>query len=121
MTGPWKDVDAKIEDYKKRARKLQNADGSFSTDYFKSSAHVDDPHLRIGTTGHIVEWLALAMSDDELKSEWMQKAVSALSLMILDMGNEAIDGGALYHATHGLHLYHMRVFGTPPTFLPLRR
>ncbi len=118
-TGVWKDVAAKIEQYKKRAREVQNADGSFSTDYFKSSANADDPQLRISTTGHIVEWLALALTDDELKAPWMQEAVSRLSRMILDMGNEPIDGGALYHAAHGLALYHMRVFGTPPAFLPL--
>ncbi len=117
--GVWKDVAAKIEKYKKLARDMQNSDGSLSTDYFKSSAHADDPHLRIGTTGHIVEWLALAMSDEELQAPWMQEAVSRLSRMILDMGSEPIDGGALYHAAHGLAIYHMRVFSTPPAFLPL--
>jgi hypothetical protein len=117
--GVWKDVAAKIDTYKRLARELQNSDGSLSTDYFKSAANADDPHLRIGATGHIVEWLALAMTDEELKSPWMQEAVSRLSRMILDMGNEPIDGGALYHAAHGLALYHMRVFGTPPAFLPL--
>jgi hypothetical protein len=59
-TGAWRDVEAKIEDYKKHAKDLQNPDGSFSTDYFKSKAHIDDPHVRIGTTGHIVEWVARA-------------------------------------------------------------
>lgn len=118
-TAPWIEVAAKIADYKKLARDLQNPDGSFSTDYFKGKGHADDPHLRIGTTGHVVEWLALAMTDDELKAPWMQEAVSRLSLMILDMAHNEIDGGALYHAAHGLHLYHTRMYGTPPNYLPL--
>jgi hypothetical protein len=119
VRGPWREVEAKITDYKARARSLQNADGSFSTDYFKGKAEAPDPHSRIGTTGHVVEWLALAMTDEELKSPWMQEAVSSLARMILDMERAEIDGGALYHAAHGLHLYHTRVFGTPPAYLAL--
>jgi len=118
-TGVWRDVEAKIAEYKGLARSMQNPDGSFSTDYFKSKAHVDDPHLRIGTTGHIVEWLALAMTDEELKEAWMQEAVSRLARMILDMSRDEVDSGALYHAAHGLYLYHTRVYGNPPTFLAL--
>ena len=67
--------------------------------------------LRIGTTGHVLEWLALALSDEELREPWVQQAASALSLLILDSGNRPIDSGGLYHATHGLHIYHTRVFG----------
>ncbi len=118
-TGVWADVEKKIEHYKKRAKELQNPDGTFSTDYFVGPGHADVADLRIGTTGHVVEWLALAMTEDELKSDWMQRAVSALALLIVDRERNAVDGGALYHATHGLHLYHMRVFGTPPDYLPL--
>ena len=118
-TGAWKEVEAKIADYKKRARKLQKSDGSFPTDYFVGAAHADDPHLRIGAAGHIVEWLSLAMTDDELRSDWMQLAVSSLARMIVDMERAEVDGGALYHAAHGLHLYHTRVFGSPPDYLPL--
>lgn len=117
--GVWNSVDAKIEEYKRHAKKLQNPDGTFSTDYFKGPGHASNADLRIGTTGHVVEWLALAMTDDELKSDWMQNAVSALSLLILDASRDEIESGALYHATHGLHLYHDRVFGTPPPYLPL--
>lgn len=117
--GVWLDVEKKIADYKKIARQSQNPDGTFSTDYFKSSGREGDTELRISTTGHILEWLALAMTDEELRSPWMQNAVNGLSLLILDMGPRSIDGGALYHAAHGLNIYHERVFGTPAAYLPL--
>jgi hypothetical protein len=117
--GVWKDVEAKIANYKELARKLQNKDGAFSTDYFKGEGKKPDLELRISTTGHTVEWLALAMTDDELKSPWMQDAVNTLVLMMLEMGDRSIDGGALYHAAHGLHLYHDRVFGKPAPYVPL--
>ncbi len=119
-TGVWGDVEKRIAEYKGKARRSQNrADGTLSTSYFKSKDHDPNQELRIGTTGHIVEWLALAMTDDELKAPWMQEAVSALSLAVLDMGKEYVEAGAMYHAAHGLHLYHERVFGTPAPYLPL--
>jgi hypothetical protein len=117
--GVWRDVEKKIADLKKMAKQNQNPDGTFSTDYFKGQGKILDTELRISTTGHILEWLALAMTDDELKAPWMQYAVNALTTEILNMGRQEIDGGALYHAAHGLHIYHERVFGTPAAYLPL--
>jgi hypothetical protein len=120
VDGVWADVDRKIADYKKLAHDYQNPDGTFSTEYFKGKARQPDTELRISTTGHILEWLALAMTDEELRAPWVQSAVNSLVLLILDMGNLQVDGGALYHAAHGLHIYHERVFGTPAPYLPLR-
>lgn len=117
--GVWRDVETKITQYKKLARELQNPDGTLSTDYFKGKDHRPDAELRISTTGHIVEWLALAMTDEELRAPWMQNAVNALVMLILDLRSAPIDGGALYHAAHGLHIYHERVFGTPAPYLAL--
>lgn len=119
--GVWKDVAARIEHYKDLAKEQQGPDGAFSTDYFKGKGRSPDGQLRISTTGHTVEWLALAMTDDELRSPWMQNAVSALAMQILEMKDSEVEGGALYHACHGLRLYHARVFGTPPDYLPLKR
>ncbi len=115
----WAGVAAKIDEHKQLARSFQSPDRTLSTDYFKGPDRKPDPHLRIGTTGHVVEWLALAMTDDELKSMWMQEAVNALAMTILDMRNDPVDSGALYHAAHGLQLYHDRVFGKPAAYLPL--
>jgi hypothetical protein len=119
LDGVWKDVAAKLEDHKFNAKKNRHGDGSFSTEYFKSPAG-NDPTLqiRIGTTGHILEWLSLYLPDDELKAAWLQEAASTLSKMILDTHLDPIEGGALYHAAHGLHLYHDRVFGDPKAKRP---
>jgi hypothetical protein len=112
--GVWREVANKIEHYKDNALKYQNGDGSFSAAYLSKPGQAPDPQTRIATTGHVLEWLALAMTDEELRSEKMQQAASALAVMILANQNNPLDGGALYHATHGLHIYQTRVFGTPP-------
>jgi hypothetical protein len=41
----------------------------------------------------------------------VQDAAGALVLLILDSGGAAVEGGALYHAAHGLHIYRARAFG----------
>jgi hypothetical protein len=116
MTPVWEQVAAKLKKYRDIAEDSQNrVDGSFSTDYFKSKSQQGDMDRKIGTTGHIVEWLALYLPDDELRAEWMQLAVYRLSLMILDSRKELLDGGSVYHAAHGLHLYYYRVWNDEDT------
>jgi hypothetical protein len=110
--GVWADVEAKLAKYKKKAFELKNSDGSFSTEFFRGRAHANDMQRRINTTGHIFEWLALAMSDAELKQGWMQEAANRLALMIIEIQNREMEGGTLYHAVHGLLEYYARVYNT---------
>src|SRR5262245_62067613 len=111
-TGVWKDLADKIALFKGLAKKYQNDDGSFSIKYFDGRG---EPGKEVGeqiaSTGHILEWLALAMTDAELKEDWVQRAVRAQCRMVFDMGGAPAEGGALYHATHGLNLYYARVYG----------
>jgi hypothetical protein len=118
-TGVWKEIQDKLDQYARKARKLQNPDGSFSTDYFRGRGKADNINQRIATTGHILEWLALALPEKELQAAWMQEAANRLCLMILENAKRGIDTGPLYHAAHGLHLYRARVFGMPKTNPPL--
>lgn len=92
------------------AKKHQNGDGALSTSFFRGAGNAPDKPLRINTTGHMLEWLALALNDEEIKEEWVQNAATALALLILDQQDAPIDGGPLYHAVHGLLMYYARAF-----------
>jgi hypothetical protein len=116
--GIWLDVEKKIEEFKSLARKYQNKDGSFSTNYFRGPGKSRDTTLRLATTGHILEWLALALSDAELREPWIRDAANALCVLILENRDRGLDGGGLYHAAHGLELYRARVFGSGSHKLP---
>lgn len=107
-TGVWQEVAEKMRRYQDRARELQNPDGSFSTDFFRGPGSVDDMQQRINSTGHIFEWLALSLPDDQLQASWVREAANALALMILDIQSSPMEGGTLYHAAHGLRLYRAR-------------
>jgi hypothetical protein len=110
--GVWKEICEKTVKYRDLAKKYQNSDGTLSTSYFRGPGNSQELGSQISTTGHMVEWLSLALTDEELKSEWMQSAVNELSLRILDSeGKGGVEGGGLYHAVHGLLSYYARVYG----------
>jgi hypothetical protein len=109
--GVWKEVAERLEQYKKKARELQNADGSFSTNFFRGRGNAPDLQLRLSTTGHIFEWLALASTDAELQEPWVREAANALTLQFLEIQRMPMEGGTLYHAVHGLLIYYARVYG----------
>lgn len=108
--GVWREVAERTARYRELAQRYQNPDGSFSTSFFRSPGNAADGQLRINTTGHILEWLALSLSDDELREPWVENAASALALLILDQRDAAVEGGSLYHAVHGLLLYRARAY-----------
>jgi hypothetical protein len=95
-----------------------------STNFFRGRGDAKDRQLRMNTTGHTIEWLALALTDAELRQAWMENAVNALALMFLEIQNAEMESGSLYHATHGLLLYYARVYGpaalgpNAPLFIP---
>jgi hypothetical protein len=119
--GIWKEVADKLAYYKELAHKHQNPDGSFSSKYVVEKGFSDNSEIRIATTGHVLEWLSLMLSDRELTAPWMQEAVNVLTRTILEHRSDPIDGGALYHAVHGLRIYRQRVFGkvSPGLMIPL--
>jgi hypothetical protein len=110
-TDIWNQVAAHTAKYQKMAKDYQNPDGSFSTNYFVGKGNVRKDDLRISTTGHVLEWLSLSLTDEELRQPWMQQAAGELAVLILNNRDEPIESGGLYHATHALILYHTRVMG----------
>jgi hypothetical protein len=118
--GIWKRVADNTAHYQGLARKYQNADRSFSTRFFEGRDENPDPERdeldpqrkqrRINTTGHIFEWLSLSLTDKQLREPWVEDAANTLALMILKLGNDPMEGATLYHAVHGLKIYHARVF-----------
>jgi hypothetical protein len=123
--GVWQVLAEQTTAYQRRARELQNPDGSFSTEFFRGRGQAPDPQLRMNTTGHIFEWLALSLTDDALHEPWVRDAANALALMFLDMQDQPMEGGTMYHAIHGLLIYSSRLYGAaklgplaPPVVLP---
>ncbi len=101
-----------IRDYHRYTYSMQNADGSFSTEWFNRGGARQDLERRLQTTGHILEWLAYSSDDAELDDPRLVRAVDYLSGILIDHRNsQKWEIGHLGHAVHGLALYDQRRFG----------
>jgi hypothetical protein len=109
--GPWDKAQQKIDDAVDAARKFQQPDGSFSTNYFNRPGTSPDIAARLGATGHMLEFLTVALPDEELKQPWVTRAVVNLLDMLEVTQKADLECGALYHAAHALDLYRARRFG----------
>ncbi len=114
LEGQWERARKFIDDYHGYTFKLQNPDGSFSTSWFEGRGDDGPPSRRLETTGHITEWLAFSLSEDELREERMVKSVDYLAQLLLDGRNEKWSIGPLGHGLHALAIYDERVFGGKP-------
>ncbi len=111
LTGAWKTAYDKVLDTIRRAREFQQPDGGFSTMFFERSANSPDIALRINSTGHMFEYLALVLDDEQIREPWMQRACWFLMKQLKATQDVPLECGGLYHAAHGLKLYRARLFG----------
>lgn len=99
-----------VKKYQQYAFRLQNRDGSLSTQWFKGAGDEDDDDRRIKTTGHILEWLCYSLSDEELRDQRTIRAVSYLANLMYSNYDHEWEIGPRSHALHALLLYDERVF-----------
>lgn len=112
MSGGWAEAESKVQEHIDIARKFQQADGAFSTRHFERPGTSPDVGLRIGTTGHILEFLVVAVPRDELGEPWLVRSVDYLCALLAATDEVPVECGGLYHAAHGLRLYRDLRFGT---------
>ena len=79
ITGQWKRAEIFMKDFEKYAYRLQNRDGSMSTDWFEGREDNGDMDRKIQTTGHMVEWLLTITPDAKLQEPRLVNAVRFLA------------------------------------------
>ncbi|QDU81234.1 hypothetical protein Pla110_29730 [Polystyrenella longa] len=109
LRGVWIEANQKILRYTEIARRTQNRDGSFSSDYFRSPQYSQEFKKRIATSGHMLEFLMVALPQSQINEPWVRKAVDNISNDLIRFRNEPADVGALYHAVDALVIYRERM------------
>lgn len=99
-----------LADYQEYTFKLQNADGSFSTEWFVRRGARPDLDRRLQTTGHILEWLVYSIPESMLRDPRVVRAVDYLSGILRAQPNRRWEIGPLGHALHALAIYDQRAF-----------
>jgi hypothetical protein len=110
MVGEFRRAQTFVQDYHRYTFSMQNPDGSFSTEWFTRRGDSQDIDRRLKTSGHILEWIAFSLSDDELRDPRMVKVVDYLSSLLLKNSKHTWEIGPLGHGLHALAIYHNRVF-----------
>lgn len=109
LRGTYFDADQKIKRHIELARKLQNRDGSFSTEYFKGPGYSRDFNERLKSSGHMLEWLMMAMPHKQLSEPWVRRAVASVATDLVHNAHRPAETGPMYHAVHSLVLYRERM------------
>jgi hypothetical protein len=112
LSGGWAAAQEVIDECVDRARRFQQADGSFSIHSFERPGTSADVFARLSATGHVFEVLSLALDDEQLDEPWMTRAADRLVTLLEQTSDVDVECGALYHAAHGLLLYRDRVCGS---------
>ena len=109
IVGVWADAERLLADSIELARQNQNPDGSYGSSYHHRGGWTRDLGESLGTTGHVLEFLSLAASDETLRSPWVRRSVRHLCDLLDQCREIDLECGALYHALHGLQIYAARM------------
>ncbi|MCA9053638.1 MAG: hypothetical protein KDA75_07360, partial [Planctomycetaceae bacterium] len=112
LRGIWVNSEYKLRKHIELARQLQNPDGSFSTNWFKGRGFTYDFKERIKTSGHMLEWLMMALPASRLDEAWVRRAIQSVANDLIRNATAPAECGPMYHALHALVLYRERV--APP-------
>jgi len=113
LDGVYVRADRYVRDYQQFAlTKLQNRDGSFSTEWFKYLAdRPDDIDRKVQTTGHILEWLVASVPQQQLYDNRIVTAAEFLASALAREPSRDWKIGPLGHALHALNIYQERAWG----------
>ena len=112
LSGGWAAAQDVIDECVDRARRFQQADGSFSIHSFERPGTSADVFAKLSATGHIFEVLSLSLDDEQLSEPWVTRAADRLVTMLEQTADVDVECGCLYHAAHGLLLYSDRACGS---------
>jgi beta-lactamase regulating signal transducer with metallopeptidase domain len=111
LEGVWLKADEKIKKYIDLARSQQNPDGTLSSDFFRSGQRKENFNRRLSSTSHLLQFLMHAVSDEQLKEDWIRRAVEATATDIQVHRKEFVACDPLFTATEALTTYLERTQG----------
>ena len=117
LRGIWLEADQKVQRHIEIAKQFQNSDGMLSTNYFVSQEYDQEFSKRLASSGHVLEFLMLALDQKELHARWVRRAVNALARDLIRNRSMVAKCGPLYHTVDGLVVYLDRT--QPRTLQPL--
>ncbi|HBE67139.1 MAG TPA: hypothetical protein DDW52_03220 [Planctomycetaceae bacterium] len=94
------------------ARQFRAGDGRLSTNYFDGPGISVDLSVELSSAGHVFEFLALALPDNELAEPWVERSLERICELLESAEAVDLECGSLYHALNGLKIYAMRRYAS---------
>ncbi len=105
LRGVWIEAEYKIRRQISTARVQQNSNGMLSSNYFRGREYHRDFNKRMASAGHILEFLMIALPQDEIQERWVRRAIEATARDLLNNRKAEAKCSPLYHAVNGLNIY----------------
>ncbi len=103
--GSWEEARAYLENHVRLAKNYQQTDGAFSANMFWGSSYPDSPDTLLETTVHMMIWHDMSLTSDQLREEWIVKAINRLALEILNYDFVQFGESGIYMSAHALQHY----------------
>jgi hypothetical protein len=117
----WKRAEATIHACIDSAKNHRGSNGALSSYYFVRPSQSADLAAELSSSGHLFEFLALALPADQLTEPWVALSASRLCDVLDATTDVDLDCGALYHALNGLKIYRDRLQSANGTSLTAAR
>ena len=109
LSGVWLDADKTIQKHLQIVHAQRNSTGSLSSNYFRGGEEKKDFDKRLASRGALLEFLLMAVSDEQLKEDWVRQAVAATVKDLDDNRNSFLSCSPLFAATNALSIYLDRI------------
>ncbi len=114
VDGQWARADKYTSDYVNLTFRLQNSDGTFSSNFYRGKAKTGDMERNLKTTGHLLEWVVFAVPHQRLQDRRITQAVDYLTTLLMNNRYYDWPKGPIGHGIRALSLYNERVFNQTP-------
>jgi hypothetical protein len=104
----WSRARRVVDDCIVNCRVNRGSDGSLSSYYFVRPTKSADLAAELASSGHLFEFLALALPAEELEQTWVKVAGLRVCEILERTRDIEMECGALFHALNGLRLYRDR-------------
>lgn len=120
LRGVWLQAEYKIRKYINTARMQQNSNGSLSSNYFRGREYNPDFNKRMASVGHVLEFLMIALPQNELNSQWVRRAVHSAATELMNNRKAYVKCSPLYHTVNALNIYLDRVNPAEPVEMAVK-
>ncbi len=118
LTTEYLRAQAYVNEYINYTLRMQNPDGSLSTEWFTGHGSRDDLDRRLQTTGHMLEWLVFSVPEERLADPQIVKSVDYVSRLLLQHQQHEWKIGHVGHGLRSISLYNRRMFNPVAAAVP---